>query len=70
LTQEQPARKKEMLPCMLILEGGNDNVTNIFAYIGSQYNDYSVVQLHRPLIDKDTRPNIVDAPLTFIIRRC
>jgi len=53
----------------LFLAGGSDIVTNIFASKGSQYNDYGEIQLHRPLIVEDARPNIVDAPLTIIFRR-
>jgi hypothetical protein len=49
----------------LSLAGGSDIVTNIVAYNGSQYNDYGGIQLHRPLILKDARQNIIDAPLTF-----
>ena len=53
----------------LFLGGGSDIVTNIFASKGSQNNDYGVIQLNRPLIVKDARPNIVDAPLILIFRR-
>jgi hypothetical protein len=53
----------------LFLGGRSDIVTNIFAYKGSEYNNYGVVQLHRPLIVEDGRPNIIDAPSTFIFGR-
>jgi len=52
----------------LLLEGGSDIVTNMFAYDGCQYNDYGVIQLHRPLIVEDARPNIVDTSLTRIFK--
>jgi hypothetical protein len=51
------------------LEGSSDSVTNIVAYKGSQYNDYGVIQLHRPFSVGDARPNIVEALLTFIFMR-
>jgi hypothetical protein len=50
----------------LFLGGGSNVASNPFAYRGSKYNDYGVVQLHRPLIVNDGRQNIIEALMMVI----
>jgi len=50
------------------LGGSNNIVTSIFTHKGSQYSNYGLLLLHSPVIIKDARPKIIDAPLTLSSR--
>jgi len=61
-------QKLLMLSWRSFVEGGSDIVTSIFTHKGRQYFDYGLMPLHSTFIIQETRPEIVDAPLTLMSR--
>jgi len=50
----------------MLIVGGSNIILNDVANTGSQYFDFGRILLYSPWTMQDTRPWIVDAPLTLI----
>jgi hypothetical protein len=62
--------QKLLTLCSLsFLGGGSDMVVSPFARKGGQYCNYGLMLSHSLVIIQDTRPKIIDAPLTLIFRK-
>ena len=63
------AQKLLMLRWRAYLRGSSDIVTSIFAYKGSQYDDYGSMMVHSPWFIQNAWPKIVAALFPLIVGR-